>query len=80
MSGTYSMAVGNKGRIVVPAGVRTRWGWTEGTTLVAVETSKGLLLTGRDEAEHLVRAQLAGRDLVGELLADRRAEVTNDDA
>jgi hypothetical protein len=38
-----------------------------------------VLLT-RSQLQELVRADLAGLDLVGELLADRRAEAVADDA
>jgi hypothetical protein len=39
-----------------------------------------LVLLTRSQLQELVRADLAGLDLVGELLAERRAEATADDA
>ena len=80
MSGTQSVVVGDKGRIVVPADVRARHNWTAGTELVLMETPDGLLLTERATAIRLVRQRLAGHDLLGELSAERRAEAAADDA
>lgn len=67
----------------MPADFRERHGWAEGTTLVAVEAEDGsgaLLLLSRDDALAQVREQLAGRDLVRELLEERRAAAALDDA
>lgn len=73
------MRVGDRGRIVLPAELRQRRNWPEGTTLVAVETDRGVILTRRDELESLVRDQLAGRDVVAELLEERRAAAARED-
>lgn len=78
MSGTYSVVVGNKGRIVVPAELRERTGLSEGSTLTLVDTGSGVLMLTRDELKDLVRKDLDGADLVGELLRDRRREVDDD--
>lgn len=40
MSSTHLVRVGDKGRTVVPSEVRERFGWTEGTTLIAVESEQ----------------------------------------
>jgi bifunctional DNA-binding transcriptional regulator/antitoxin component of YhaV-PrlF toxin-antitoxin module len=66
--------MGDRGRLVVPAGLRQRAGLAEGDTLTMIESSKGLVLLTRSQLQQLVREDLAGLDLVGELLADRRAE------
>lgn len=80
MSATYSIPVGEKGRLVVPAGVRAHHGWVVGDRLIAVDTPSGLLLTDRARLRKIVREQLADSgDLVGELLAERRAEAEADD-
>jgi AbrB family looped-hinge helix DNA binding protein len=79
MSGTLAMTVGNKGRVVLPADLRQRRNWSEGTVLLAVETETGVVLTTRDELEKLVRAQLAGGDPVAELLEERRADSLRED-
>jgi AbrB family looped-hinge helix DNA binding protein len=71
MSGNLQM--GDRGRIVIPADIRERRSWHTGTRLVAVETPSGVLLADRADLENLVKRQLAGRDLVTELLDERRA-------
>ena len=79
MSGTYPVVVGNRGRIVVPAEVRERAGLTEGTTLVLLDTPDDLVLLTRDQLRARVRRELAGVDLVGDLLADRRRAAAHED-
>lgn len=74
------MTVGDRGRIVVPAGVRERAGLVEGTPLILLETPRGLVLLTRRQLQARVREDLAGLDLVGELLADRRAAAASEDA
>ena len=66
------LQMGDKGRVVIPAEIRERRHWHVGTELVAVETSSGVLLADRDDLEQVVRRQLAGVDLVAELLEERR--------
>ena len=78
MSGPSSVVLGDKGRIVVPSQVRERRHWKQGTTLILVETSEGLLLTERDTALNMIREKLADRPLVDELLAERRAAAQAD--
>lgn len=73
------MRVGDRGRVVLPAGLRQRRNWSEGTTLVAVETERGVVLTVREELEDLVREQPAGRDVVADLIAKRREDASRDD-
>jgi AbrB family looped-hinge helix DNA binding protein len=80
MSGTHQVVVGDRGRLVVPADVRERAGIAEGTVLVLLEAPDGLVLLTRDQLRDRVRADLAGLDLVSELLADRRAVAAAEDA
>jgi AbrB family looped-hinge helix DNA binding protein len=80
VSGTYYVVVGDRGRIVVPAEVRERAGLSEGTRLVLIETPNGLILLTREQLKARVRAELAGLDLVKELLAERRAQADAEDA
>jgi AbrB family looped-hinge helix DNA binding protein len=72
--------MGDRGRLVIPAEVRERTGLTEGTALILMETLRGLVVLTRPQLQQLVRADLAGLDLVSELLAERRAEAAADDA
>lgn len=74
------MVVGDRGRVVVPAEVRERAGLSEGTRLVLIETPNGLILLTREQLKERVRAELAGLDLVKELLAERRAQADAEDA
>ena len=79
MSGTYQVVVGDRGRLVIPADLRERAGLAEGTTLIMLETPTGLVLLTRPQLQELVRTDLAGLDLVSELLAERRAEAAAED-
>ena len=65
---------------MIPADLRERAGLAEGTALVLLETPTGLVLLTRPQLRELVRADLAGLDLVGQLLAERRAEAAAEDA
>lgn len=80
MSGTYTVTVGDRGRLVVPADVRERLGLTAGTVLVLVETPDGLVLLTRQQLRERVRQELHGTHLVASLLADRRAAAQHEDA
>lgn len=80
MSGTHTVTVGDRGRIVVPAEVRARAGLAEGTPLILLETPTGIVLLTREQLPARVRDELAGLDLVAELLADRRRAARREDA
>ena len=77
---SHSVSLGDRGRFVIPSEVRERHGWNTGTSLVAVDTDAGLILMSTDEALAWLRSRVEGRDLVAELLAERRAEVAADGA
>ncbi len=79
MDGTHTVVVGDRGRIVVPFEVRDRAGLAEGTLLVLLETADGIVLLTRDQLRDRVRRELAGVDLVGELLAERRRAAEQED-
>jgi bifunctional DNA-binding transcriptional regulator/antitoxin component of YhaV-PrlF toxin-antitoxin module len=64
---------------VVPAEVRERAGLVSGTELILLEAPDGLVLLTREQLRNRVRNELAGLDLVGDLLADRRIEAAADD-
>jgi AbrB family looped-hinge helix DNA binding protein len=80
MSGTHTVVVGNRGRIVVPAEVRERAGLSEGTSLVLLETPHGLVLLTREQLRSRVRTELASLNLVDDLLEDRRRAAAQEDA
>jgi AbrB family looped-hinge helix DNA binding protein len=71
--------MGNRGRIVVPAVVRQRAGLSEGTPLVLLDTPDGMVLLTREQLRARVRQELAGLDLVSELLAERRSAAAVED-
>ena len=79
MNGIHTVVVGDRGRIVVPAEVRENEQLSEGTPLVMLSTSGGLVLMTRDQLLQRVRGELKGLDLVGELLADRRRASKRED-
>lgn len=64
---------------MIPAAIRARQGWHEGTALIAIETDSGVVLIDRARAEEVLRLQLAGVDLVAELLRERRAAAASED-
>ena len=72
---THAITVGDRGRFVLPIEVRERHGWEQGTPLEAVDSDEGLLVMSVAESLARLRARISGRDLVDELLTERRAEV-----
>lgn len=80
MDGTYPVTMGDRGRLVVPAEVRDRAGLAEGTSLILLETPTGIVLLTREQLRARVRDELAGLDLVTDLLADRRGAAAAEDA
>ena len=80
MSGAYNVVIGDGGRFVVPADLRERAGLVRGTPLILIEAPNALVLLTRTQLQQLVRSGLEGSDLVGELLAARRAEAAADSA
>ncbi len=75
---THAITIGDRGRLVVPAEVREHHGWEPGTSLVAIDTDAGLLVMSVDEGLRWLRGRLDGRDLVAELLDERRAGIDRD--
>lgn len=80
MGGTYTAVMGDRGRVVIPAGARDAAGLTEGTKLVLLTSDSGLVLMTRPQLRRRVKQDLDGLDLVGELLAERRAAAAAEDA
>ena len=80
MGGTHNVVMGDRGRLVIPAEVRDHLHLESGTQLILIETSQGMLLLSQEQLTQLVRADLAGADLVTELLAERRRLAAEEDA
>ena len=74
------VTMGDRGRFVIPAELRERAGMSEGSALVLIETPRGVVMLSREQLKDLVRTDLAGLDLVDELLADRRREAAEEEA
>ena len=72
--------MGDRGRLVVPAEVRLRAGLSAGTPLILLETDGGIVLLTRSQLRDRIRDELAGTDLVTQLLAERRADAAAEDA
>ena len=58
---------------MIPAEVREAAGIEAGTPMTLLPTDAGLVLMTRNQLKARVRSQLAGEDLVGVLLAERRS-------
>lgn len=71
--------MGDRGRVVIPSEVRAHAGLEPGTTLVLIEAPGGMLLLTREQLKRRVRDDLAGLDLVDELLAERRHAAADED-
>jgi AbrB family looped-hinge helix DNA binding protein len=81
MSDTYIVAVGQKGRIVIPAPLRAEIGVAPGDELVALAESGGLLLLPRQAVKERLRRMMAGgMSLADELLRERRDAAQRDAA
>ena len=65
---------------MIPAELRAKTALTEGTPVVLIDTPGGVVLVSREQLKSLVRDDLAGIDLLSELLADRRHHADTEDA
>ena len=74
MNTTYAVAMGDRGRLVIPHELRVRQNWDQGTDLLINESGGGVVLATREQALALLRRQLAGPSLVDELIEERRQE------
>ena len=63
----------------MPADLRSKVGLTEGTTVVLIDTPRGIVLLTREQLKNLVRLDLMGLDLTSELLAERRLVAASED-
>jgi AbrB family looped-hinge helix DNA binding protein len=79
---TYRVHLGERGRIVLPAELRRRAGLREGDDLVLIYSDGVIRLASRRELAAAGRGAFRsvgkGRDLVGELLKERREEAAAD--
>lgn len=80
MRGTFTVTMGDRGRLVIPAELRRDGRFTPGTTLVLVDTPSGVVLFTRDQLKAQVRSDLDGLNLVDELMDQRRRAADQEDA
>jgi bifunctional DNA-binding transcriptional regulator/antitoxin component of YhaV-PrlF toxin-antitoxin module len=80
MSGSHTTVMGDRGRLVVPSDLRARAGLLPGTPLTLIESPDGIVLLTREQLKRMVRRDLAGVDLVADLVADRRRAAADEDA
>ena len=76
MSDTHVVAVGPKGRVVIPASIRRELGIDEGSELVALVEGEAVVLVPRSAVKSRLRSIFAdiGVSMRQELLDERRAE------
>jgi AbrB family looped-hinge helix DNA binding protein len=76
MSDTSVVAVGPKGRVVIPAGIRRRLGIEEGSELVALVEGEAVVFVPRSAIKSRLRSMFAdvGSSMQRELTQERRAE------
>jgi AbrB family looped-hinge helix DNA binding protein len=82
MSDTSVVAVGPKGRVVIPIEIRRRLKLEEGSELVAVVEGDGVLLLPRQAVRERLRSLFAGSttSVAGELIAERRKAAAEESA
>jgi AbrB family looped-hinge helix DNA binding protein len=80
MSDTFTVTVGPKGRVVIPAPLRRQIGVASGDELVAVADGDGILLLPRAAVRARLRQMFAdvGASMTDELLRERRAEAISE--
>lgn len=78
MSGTHALTMGDRGRLVIPAQVRSDLNWQQGTRLILIQSASGATLMSIDQARALLKQQVGDRDLVAELIAERHAQARAD--
>ena len=79
---TYTVRLGDRGRLVLPSELRRRAGLREGQELVLIYADGVVRLATRRELARSGRGMFSevadGRDLVAELIAERREESGGD--
>ncbi|HEX9124667.1 MAG TPA: AbrB/MazE/SpoVT family DNA-binding domain-containing protein [Actinomycetota bacterium] len=80
---TYTVRLGDRGRLVLPAELRRRAGLRQGQELVLIYAHGVVRLATREELARAGRGMFshagAGRDLVAELIHERREEARKED-
>jgi AbrB family looped-hinge helix DNA binding protein len=82
---TYTIALGDRGRLVLPARLRQRLNLHTGDRLIVIVDDEGgfRVVPAREQIRRLrglYRDLAPGRSLVDELIAERREEARREDA
>ena len=64
----------------MPFELRARAGLVPGTPVTLIESPDGIVLLTREQLKRMVRRDLAGLDLVADLVAERRLAAAHEDA
>ena len=79
---SYTVRIGERGRLVLPADLRRRAGFEDGQELVLRYSDGVIQLATREQLARAGRGMFShaggDRDLVGELLSERRREAERD--
>lgn len=83
ITSTYTVRLGDRGRLVLPAAARKELGLDEGSRLILTLEEPGVLrLTSAraaaEKAKGLLAGLGAGRSLADELIAERRQEASRE--
>lgn len=70
----HAVALNDRGEMVIPREIRGRHGWDAGMPLIAVDADRGVIVMSIDQALSWLQSRWDGRNLVAELLEERRAE------
>ena len=76
----HAVALNDRGEMVIPREILDRRGWDVGTSLIPVDADAGVIVMSIDQALSWLQSRWDGRNLVAELLEERRAEVEREGA
>jgi AbrB family looped-hinge helix DNA binding protein len=80
MSDTFRLLVGEKGRVVIPAEIRARHNWEQGTELILVESDAGITISTRNESLKKLRGILSETGYsVDQFIAEKREQARRED-
>lgn len=81
MSDTFKIIVGEKGRVVIPAEIRTRHNWELGSELILIESENGIIVTTQRESINKLRGILRGSGFtVDQYLEEKRVMAQREDS
>lgn len=66
----HSQQISDDGAVALPAEIRERHGWVDGTVLIAIDDDYGVFLAGAEETHSALFSRAGRHGLVRELLRD----------